>query len=236
MSGSSHWSKIKHDKIAGDVAKGARFDKMMRQIQFVSKEKGGDPDLNIALEQLIQKAKSIGMRMDKVQQAIDKGCGRIPAPPVEARLYEAFSNGVSLIIEGLTDSDKRTSQQLRTLFERSQAALAPRNACTINFDRVVAVHCAAESEDAALELADRLGAIDFNWVGGVVDMILPPDAEYRTSLNKGDTAAFEWRPKFRIPLDASAARRIERLVSDLEERDDVQGVFTNHACSEGKEA
>jgi transcriptional/translational regulatory protein YebC/TACO1 len=228
MSGSSHWAKIKHEKIAGDVAKGAKFDKMMRQIQFVAKEKGGDPHINVALEQLIQKAKSIGMRMDRVQQAIDKGLGKIPAPPMEARLYEAFLSGVSFVIEALTDSDQRTSQQLRSVLDRHHAGLAPRNACTVNFQRVVALRCALPSEDAALELADRLGAIDFRWTPEGTDLILPPDADYRSAVPGTFTSEFQWLPKYRIPVDAQAQKGVDALVKELEERDDVQEVFTNH--------
>lgn len=228
MSGSSHWAKIKHEKIAGDVVKGAKFDKLMRQIQFSAKEKGGDPKINVALEQLIQKAKSIGMRMDRVQTAIDKGLGKIPAPPMEARLYEAFCNGVSVIIEALTDSDQRTSQQLRTVLERNQASLAPRNACTINFDRILNLHCNVPTEDAALELADKLGALDFVWGPGGADLILKPDADYRSALKEGDSAEFGWTPKYRVPVNVAAAKVVDRLVEELEERDDVQTVSTNH--------
>lgn len=228
MSGSSHWAKIKHEKIAGDIAKGAKFDKMMRQIQFVAKEKGGDPRVNVALEQLIQKAKSIGMRMERVQQAIDKGLGKIPAPPMESRLYEAFFNGVSFVIEALTDSDQRTSQKLRSVLDRYQTGLAPRNACTVNFQRVVALRGPLPTEDAALELADRLGAIDFRWSAEGTDLILTPDTEYRASVPATFSAEFRWLPKYRVPVDAHAGKKVDALIQELEELDDVQEIFTNH--------
>jgi YebC/PmpR family DNA-binding regulatory protein len=228
MSGSSHWAKIKHEKIAGDVAKGAKFDKLVRQIQFVAREKGGDPKTNIALEQLIQKAKSIGMTKDKVQLAIDKGLGKIPAPPMEARLYEAFLSGVSIVIDALTDSDQRTTQQLRAVFERHGAALAPRNACTINFQRVVQLHCVLPTEDAALELADKLGAIDFQWTPEGSDLLLPPEAEFKDRAPAGHTSEFVWVPKYRIAVDAAQAKRVDALMAELEERDDVQEAYANH--------
>jgi transcriptional/translational regulatory protein YebC/TACO1 len=231
MSGSSHWAKIKHWKIAGDIVKGAKFDKMMRQIQFIAKEKGGDPKTNIALEQLIQKAKSIGMRMDKIQLAIDKGLGKIAGPPMEARVYEAFMSGVSFVIDVLTDSDSRTANQLRTLLERNQASLAPRNACTINFQRVITVSCVLPTEDQALELADKLGAIDFNWTKESSDFILPPEADFRAAIKVPFTSEFQWLPKYRIGVDAAVEKAIDTLCKELEERDDVQEVFTNHETS-----
>jgi YebC/PmpR family DNA-binding regulatory protein len=228
MSGSSHWAKIKHAKLAGDVVKGAKFDKLTRQIQFCAKEKGGDPKTNIALEQLIQKGKSMGMRMDKIQLAIDKGLGKIPAPPMEARLYEAFVSGVSFVIDSLTDNDQRTSQQLRAVLDRHQGSLAPRNACTINFQRAVQLHCAVATEDAALELADKLSAIDFQWTKEGGDFILPPEADYRSHVKGEYTAEFTWMPKFRIGVDAATEKKLEALTTELEERDDVQEVFTNY--------
>lgn len=228
MSGSSHWAKIKHAKLAGDVVKGAKFDKLTRQIQFCAKEKGGDPKINIALEQLIQKGKSMGMRMDKIQLAIDKGLGKIPAPPMEARLYEAFVSGVSIIIDSLTDNDQRTSQQLRAVLDRHQGALAPRNACTINFQRAVQLHCALPSEDAALELADKLSAIDFQYTKEGADLLLPAEADFRAHVKGEHTAEFTWVPKYRIDVDPALDKKIEALTTELEERDDVQEVFTNH--------
>jgi len=228
MSGSSHWAKIKHEKIAGDVVKGAKFDKLMRQIQFSAKEKGGDPHINVALEQLIQKAKSIGMRMDKVQLAIDKGLGKIAAPPMEARVYETFVNGVSFVIEALTDSDQRTSQQMRALLERHKASLAPRNACLVNFQRVVSLHCSVPTEDDALALADKLGAIDFRWSAEGTDLILPPEAAYASAIKGAYTAEFQWLPKFRVPVEPKVENGINTLIKELEERDDVQEISTNH--------
>jgi YebC/PmpR family DNA-binding regulatory protein len=228
MSGHSHWAKIKHEKIAGDVAKGATFDKLSRQIQFTAKEKGGDPKTNVALEALIQKAKSVGMRMEKVQMAIDKGLGKIAGPPVESRLYEAFLGGVSFIIEILTDNDQRTSQQLRAVLERHQASLAPRNACTVNFQRVVVVHGPVASEDAALELADKMGAIDFQYTKGGSDFILPAEADFRAFVKDGFTSEFQWSPKYRIGVDAKLEKQVEALYKELDERDDVQEVYTNH--------
>lgn len=231
MSGSSHSAKIFKSKMATDVAKGAAWDKLLRQIQFSAKEKGGDPHTNIALEQLITKAKSLGLQKTKVELAIDKGLGKIAGPPMEQRLYEAFHHGVSLVIDALTDSDQRTANQLRTLLERNHATLAPRNACTINFQRVVEASLVLPTEDAALDLADKLSAIDFEWTKETSAFIVPIETDFRAILGATKIpyqAEFGWAPKFRIGVDAPVGKQVDALVAEIEERDDVQNVSTNH--------
>jgi len=124
MSGHSKWSKIKHQKAAGDAKKGRVFSKMARLIALAAK-KGKDPDTNTSLRDAINQAKSVNMPSDKIEKAIKKGTGELQAELLEEVRYELFGpGGIAIIIEGITDNKNRTSAEIKHLLSQNNATLA----------------------------------------------------------------------------------------------------------------
>jgi YebC/PmpR family DNA-binding regulatory protein len=124
MSGHSKWSKIKHQKAAGDAKKGQVFSKMAKLIALAAK-KGGDPDTNASLRDAINQAKSVNMPSDKIEKAIKKGTGKLQAGSLEEVRYEFFGpGGVAIIIEGITDNKNRTSAEIKHILSQNNASLA----------------------------------------------------------------------------------------------------------------
>src|SRR3989338_7058585 len=108
MSGHSKWAKIKHQKAATDAKKSKVFSKLVRYIAVEAKKAKGDrnaPGLRVAID----KARAANMPGENIDRAIEKAAG---GSDMERVTYEAYGpGGVALIIEGLTDSRNRTSQQ-----------------------------------------------------------------------------------------------------------------------------
>ena len=74
MSGHSHWQTIRRKKEANDAKKGAIFTKVAREIVIAVREGGGgDPESNIRLRMVLDKAKSLGMPNNNVDRAIKRG-------------------------------------------------------------------------------------------------------------------------------------------------------------------
>lgn len=125
MSGHSKWAQIKHKKAAVDAKKGKVFSKLAKLITIAAREKGSNPETNIQLRSIIQKAQSANMPKDNIERAIQKGVG-IDAASLQQVLYEAYGpGGVALIIEGITDNNNRTFAEIRKILEDHNAKMTP---------------------------------------------------------------------------------------------------------------
>ena len=66
---------------------------------------GGNPDDNIQLRALIQKAKSVSMPKDNIERAIKKGTGELEGGRLEEGSYEGYaSGGIAIVVKVLTDN------------------------------------------------------------------------------------------------------------------------------------
>ena len=94
MSGHSKWANIKRKKEANDKVRGSIFSKLSRLITLAVLDGGGttDPEHNVKLRVVIEKAKASNMPKDNIQRAIEKGIGPNKARLKEV-LYEAFAPG-----------------------------------------------------------------------------------------------------------------------------------------------
>ena len=104
MSGHSKWATIKHKKGAADAKRGKVFSRISKELIFAAKAGGSNPDTNITLRALIQKAKSINMPSDNVERAIKKGAGELGGVTFKEIVYEGYAAGrVGLVGRVLTD-------------------------------------------------------------------------------------------------------------------------------------
>jgi len=124
MSGHSKWSKVKHQKAVTDVRKGRAFSKMAKLITIAAK-KGGDPEMNSSLRLAIERAKSVNMPKDKIENAIKKGTGESKEGQLEEITYEAYGpNGTPLIIETITDNRNRAISEIKHILSNHNGKLA----------------------------------------------------------------------------------------------------------------
>lgn len=136
MSGHSKWSTIKHKKAANDAKKGKIFSKLSAQITQAAKQGGGDTEMNPTLRLYVDKAKSAGFPIDRIEKAIAKGTGEsIDGVTYEESTYEGFGPaGVQMIVDTLTDNRNRTVSDLRQIFEEIGGRLGEEGSVSWNFD------------------------------------------------------------------------------------------------------
>jgi len=72
MSGHNKWSSIKHKKAKEDAKRGKVFTKIIREIIVAARDGGGDPEMNPALRNAVNKATSENMPKDNIERAIKK--------------------------------------------------------------------------------------------------------------------------------------------------------------------
>jgi YebC/PmpR family DNA-binding regulatory protein len=238
VSGHSKWSTIKHKKGAADAKRGKLFSKLTRAIIVAAKEGGGDPAGNLALQNAIEKARSYSMPKDTIDRAIAKGSGAdADASSFETVVYEGYGpSGVAVIVEALTDNRNRTASEVRHAFDKNDGNLGTSGAVLWLFERrgVVLVPVDGVDEDELTLAAAEGGADDVSVDGSTFEVVSPPEAlsAVREAIEAAgfqvDSAELTMVPKTTVELDdESAAKKVLRLIDQLEENDDVQDVFAN---------
>ncbi|MBI1957015.1 MAG: YebC/PmpR family DNA-binding transcriptional regulator [Candidatus Niyogibacteria bacterium] len=124
MAGHSKWAQIKRQKAATDAQKSKEFAKLLRKIAAAVKEAGPDPNANLALRTAIEKASRANIPSSNIERAIEraKGAGK---DTLENVLFEAYGPaGAAILVEGVTDSKNRTSQEIKHILSEHGAKLA----------------------------------------------------------------------------------------------------------------
>lgn len=158
MSGHNKWSQIKHKKAATDAKKSKAFGKLARFIADESKRAKGDTSAT-GLRAAILKAKSFNMPADNIERAIKKGTGT-EAESMERVVYETYGpGGCALIIDALTDSRNRTSQEIKHLLSKNGLTLAPQGAANWAFKKTSEGWLPQTTVSLSEEEGDELSAI-----------------------------------------------------------------------------
>ena len=239
MSGHSKWSTIKRKKGAIDAARGKVFTKIIKEITVAARTGGGDADANPRLRLAVSIAKSNNMPADNITRAIKKGTGELEGVNYEEINYEGYGpGGVALIIESFTDNRNRTVADLRHLLSKNGGNLAESGAVSWNFERkgVITALKGDYSEDDIMNVILEAGADDLKDEGDYFEITAALESfePVRKALEaselpgmKIETASLQFVPKQTTRVEAGDAEQTIKLISVLEDNDDVQNVYSN---------
>jgi len=238
VSGHSKWSTIKHKKGAADAKRGQLFTKLTRAIIVAAKEGGPDPGANLALQNAIEKARSYSMPKDTIDRAIAKGSGAdADASQFETVVYEGYGpSGVAVIVEALTDNRNRTASDVRHTFAKNDGNLGGSGAVSWLFERrgLVLVDAEDADEDELTLAAAEGGADDVSLDGTTFQVTSTPESlsSVRAAIEAAgfavDSAELTMVPKTTVEVaNEGEAKKVLRLIDQLEENDDVQDVYAN---------
>jgi YebC/PmpR family DNA-binding regulatory protein len=242
VSGHSKWSSIKHKKGAADAKRGAIFSKLVRAITVAAKEGGGDPKNNAALVQAIDKAKAASMPADNIERAIKRGSGGLDGVNYEEIMYEGYGPaGVAVIVDALTDNRNRTASDVRSIFNKSGGNMGEPGSVAWMFSKkgiILVPKTGGKTEDEVMEAAIDAGAEDVTTAEDHFEIVTEPGnlSAVRDALTaagvKYDEAEVTMVPSTTVELDENAARKVLRLMDNLNDHDDVQEAFANFDISD----
>lgn len=237
MSGHSKWNNIKRKKEATDAAKGKIFTKIGREIMVCVKESGPDPNSNSKLRDLIAKAKANNVPNDNIDRVIKKAAGGDDKNSYESMVYEGYGpNGVAVIVECLTDNKNRTAGDVRHYFDKFGGNLGTSGCVSFMFSQkgVVILENTGLDEDTVMEDCMDCGGDDFSFDEDTVEIICAPSDLH--ALREGLTAKgykvlsaeVEQIPSTYTTLtDEDQIKKMNLLLENLEDHDDVQNVYHN---------
>ncbi len=234
MAGHSKWANIKYRKQAQDAKRSKLFSKLSREIEVSVREGGPDPEFNPRLRMAIQNAKSANMPKDNIERAIQKAT-KSPSNLKEEN-YEGYGpGGVAIFVETMTDNINRTVSAVRAVFTKRGGSLEKRGALKFIFERKGIFRIKADdfNEDIELELIDA-GAEDIEDTEDGYITITTAFEDYGKMSNKLNELGIEPESAEldRIALttkevDVETAKKVLRMVDELEDIDDVQKVYHN---------
>jgi YebC/PmpR family DNA-binding regulatory protein len=241
MSGHSKWATIKHQKGAKDKARSKQFAKLIRQVEVAAREGGGDLDGNATLRTMYNKARSSSVPLDTIERAIKRGTGELEGVTYEAINYEGYAPaGVAVLVEVLTDNRNRTQPEIRSIFTKAGGSVAEPGAVSWQFERkgVITVPKSVSEDDIMLAGLEN-GAEDVIDQGDVWELrSAPQDLEpLRQALESAgitvENAESMMISGNLVPLASEEdAKKVLRLVENLEDHDDVQNVWANFDISD----
>ncbi len=236
MSGHSHAANIAAKKAKTDAAKGKIFTKVGREISVAAKG-NPDPETNSKLADAIAKAKAANMPNENIKRCIAKAAGELSGDNYEELTYEGYGPaGSAVIINALTDNKNRTVDYVRTAMRKHGGSLGNAGCVSFTFSNlgVIVIERTADlSEDTVMEYALDAGADDFIAEDDAFIVHTAPSdfSSVRKSLEGKGLNFFEAQvemvPQNKITLEGDDLAKFQRLVSALEDLDDVQNVYHN---------
>ena len=170
---SSQWQKKKLKKAAQGAKVSKLYSKLVKVITLEAKKSNGNREAS-GLKTAIQKARDVDMPSDNIERAIKKATEN--AEVFEQMTYEAYGpGGVGLVIEALTTSRNKASQEIKHILSEHGTSLGAQGSVTWGFTK----------------------------------------------------EGMEWKPTMLTPISEEDANKLEALIDELEENDEVQEVFTN---------
>lgn len=239
MSGHSKFANIKHKKEKNDAAKGKIFTIIGRELAVAVKEGGPDPANNSRLRDVIAKAKANNMPNDTIERGIKKAAGDASSVNYELVTYEGYGpNGTAIIVDALTDNKNRTAANVRNAFTKGNGNIGTQGCVSYMFDRkgqiIVAKEDCDMDADELMMLALDAGAEDFVEEEDAYEILTDPDdfSAVRETLEEKQipmaAAEVTMIPQSYVELtDEQDLYHINKLLSLLEEDDDVQEVYHN---------
>ena len=238
MSGHSKWHNIQAKKGKADAARGKIFTKLGRELLIAVKQGGPDPAGNSKLKDVIAKCKAANMPNDTIKNAIKKASGADSQENYEEVVYEGYGpNGVAVIVEASTNNRNRTAADVRHVFDRAGGNLGTTGCVSYMFNKkgviVIDKTTTDKSEDDLMMAALDAGAEDFEADEECYTVTTSPEdfSSVREALeNEGlefIEAEVQMVPTTYVALDEKATERMDKLLENLDELDDVMNIYHN---------
>jgi YebC/PmpR family DNA-binding regulatory protein len=199
---------------------------------------GTDPHFNLKLSYALDKARAGNMPKDAIEKAIKKGSGEGDTK-LEELTYEAYGpGGVAFVVETLSDNRNRTAPELRRIFDVKGGKLGAPGSALRSFERkgLLAVAKEKVTEEVIFEIATESGAEDIQTGEDGYHITTKPEdfLNVKKALLAKELelaqAEIAFVPTLTVEThDAKDTTRVEGLIAELEDHEDVQNVYHNWA-------
>jgi len=219
------------------AAKAKLYSMYAREIYQAAKTGGTDPVSNATLKRLMEKAKKEQVPQDIIKRAVDKVNSGADESYDNVK-YELFGPaGSTIIVDCLTDNVNRSVSNLRAVLNKTGVKMGAQGSVSYMYDNLCAVGFKGQTEEAVLdcliendvEITDLEVEDDLMTIYGdptdlfkIKEAILTLDEKIEFELD--EIALF---PKETIKLDGEDLEVFNKLMTMLDDIEDVQHVYHN---------
>lgn len=218
-------------------AKTKVYSKYGREIYVVAKSGGVDPDGNLALRGLIDRAKKDQVPSHVIDKALEKAKGGAGEDYAAAR-YEGYGPGnCMVIVECLTDNPNRTFGDVRQCFTKTKSKIGTQGAVSHMFDHSAILVFKNDDEDAVLEalMEADVDVTDVEAEDGKITVFAPHTEFFKAkqALTEAfgeidfDVDEIQFIPQVTTPVTGEDREMFEKFLEMLNDLDDVQDVYHN---------
>ncbi len=213
------------------------YSRYGKEIYMASKIGGSNPDSNLALKHLIDKAKKAQVPADVVKRNIlkaEKGLGEDYTPV----RYEGFGpGGIGIIIDTLTDNINRTVSEVRNCFTKVGCKLGVNGSVEHGYKHLSHLTIKGLNEEEIfetllmadleiLEIDEEDGLVEIEAFGYDLDKILDTIQETYENVEIIDSES-GWYPHDYIELEGKDISLFEKFMNLMNDIEDVQEVYHN---------
>lgn len=214
------------------------FSNMSKEIYQIAKNGDPDPDTNINLKRIVEKAKKLQVPGDIIDRAIEKAKGNNGDDYKEV-IYEGFGPGNStFMVKCLTNNLNRSVALVREAFTKTKNKLGVSNSVSYNYDYLGTLGIKNVTEDQVLEclINNNIDIIDIENDDDLVVITSKPgligtikDAlEKDLQINDYEIDEVGYYAKDKIELtNQDEIENYELLINLLNNVEDVSEIYSN---------
>ena len=218
-------------------AKARVYSKYGRVIYMCAKEGGIDPEGNLALRGLIERAKKDQVPSHVIEKAINKAQGGGGEDFSVAR-YEGYGpGGCMVIVDCLTDNPNRTFGDVRQCFTKTKSKIGTEGTVSHMFDHSCILAFKNDDEEAVLEalLMADVDVTDIENDDGKITVFAPNNEYFKAKQALAETFGeidfdvdeIQFLPKSSSPIAGDDVEMFDKFLEMLNDLDDVQNVYHN---------
>ena len=239
MAGHSKFKNIMHRKGAQDAKRAKIFTRLGKELSVAVKQ-GADPDGNARLRAAIAACRAANMPKDNIDKVLKKAETGDLSDYSEIR-YEGFGpEGVSIIVEALTDNKNRTASEVRTVFNKFNGNLGENGCVSYLFDKIGSIIYPSSSGeiDNFIEFSiendtkDIIENNDFYEIITNLENFNEITENFTEKFGHPESANIIWKAKDLVKVSENSVLTTYKLIAGLDDCEDVQNVFYNFEFDE----
>ncbi len=218
------------------LQKAKLYSRFGKELYMLAKQGGSNPEANLALKHLIDKAKSQQVPNDVIKRNIEKAEKGIGEDFVAIR-YEGFGpEGSCFLIDTMTDNVNRTVSEVRHCFTKMGSKLGVKGSVEHQYEHLSLLSLKGVDEETVLDalIEAELDVEDLSLEDDIVLITaggydLEKIEETLKTLEGVEIVSSEqgWFPLEKVVISEENKPLIERFLSMLDDLDEVSHVYHN---------
>ncbi|AGF48212.1 hypothetical protein of the DUF28 family [Candidatus Kinetoplastibacterium oncopeltii TCC290E] len=236
MAGHSKWANIQHRKNRQDEKRGKLWTKIIREITVAARSGDTDINSNFQLRAALGKASAANIPKDNINKALQRSSKE--SDEYEEINYGGYGiEGSAFVVKSLTDNKIKTASEIRHAFTKNSGNLEQYGSVSFLFrscGKFIFSTVSSKEEENIFKIALEYGAEDFASLDNKTIEVTCLPEQYIKLCNAFDQAKVIIKssdiiiePLIKVKLNHEKYIKIEKLILDLENLDDVQSVYTN---------